>query len=268
MSRRRAQKKKNSDFFGSVMIVAALVVFAIGGYFLYDNNKNLIARDKSSNCRLDGIVTNETVLLVDTTDSVNPTQYQAIKNKLNDLLDNAKVDERISVYTITEDALKNVPLLVACNPGDGGDKSEWTSNKRRLKENWDQKFKEKLENAVTEILDAELASQSPIMEAIKAVGVFSFATSKANQKQLIVVSDLLHHTPDLSHYRTPKLEFNKAENPAYLASALANLNGAQVEILYLTRAKDYSRQGRSHILFWERYFEQSNAVITKITNVN
>ncbi|MDP5129318.1 MAG: hypothetical protein NWQ54_00445 [Paraglaciecola sp.] len=268
MSRRRAQKKKKNDVLGSVMIAVAFAVFAVGGYFLYENNKNLVARDKSTNCRVDGVVTSETVLLVDTTDSVNPTQYQAIKNKLNDLLDNSNIDERISVYTITEDPLKNVPLLVACNPGDGADKSEWTANKRRLKENWEQKFKEKLESTVSDILDADLATQSPIMEAIKAVGVYSFAASKADKKQLIVVSDLLHHTAALSHYKTPKLDFSKVEGSAYLTSNLANLNHAEVEILYLTRAKDHPRQGRSHILFWEKYFEKSKSVISRISNVN
>ena len=250
------------------MIAAALAVFAVSWYFLNENNKNFVVRDKSSNCRVDGVVTNETVLLIDTTDSVNPTQYQAIKNKLNDLLESASIDERISVYTITEDPFKNVPLLVVCNPGDGADKSEWTSNKRRLKENWEQKFKKELESAVTDILDGEHAAQSPIMEAIKAVGVYSFAASKAERKKLIIVSDLLHHTSELSHYRTPKLEFSKVEGSAYLSSNLANLNNAEVEILYLTRAKDHARQGRSHILFWEKYFEKSNSVISKISNVN
>ena len=75
MSRRRTQKKKKNDLLGIVMITFAFAVFAAGGYFLYQSNKSLVARDKISNCRLDGAVVKETVLLIDTTDSLNPTPY-------------------------------------------------------------------------------------------------------------------------------------------------------------------------------------------------
>lgn len=268
MSRRKANKKKKDDFHGYLLIAFSIVVLTIGGYYLFSENQKLVARDKEDNCREDGFVAKESVLLVDTTDSVNPTQYQAIKNKLEDMLENAVVDERISVYTITEDPLKNAPILMTCNPGDGADKSQWTSNKRRLKDNWEKKFKNRLENTVSEILEADLTKQSPILDSIKAVGVYSFAASKSESKQLVIVSDLLHHTEGLSHYRTPKVSFNKAENSPYLASVLSNLNGAEIEILYLTRPKDHERQGRTHVLFWEKYFEKSNGVITKISNVN
>lgn len=268
MSRRRTNKKKKDDLIGVLLISIALVALVVGGYYFFSENKKLVSRSKEDNCRADGFVAKESVLLVDTTDSVNPTQYQAIKNKLENMLENAVVDERISVYTITEDPDKNSPILVTCNPGDGADKSDWTSNKRRLKENWEKKFKTKLEEAVGEILDADLTKQSPILDAIKSVGVYSFAASKAESKQLVIVSDLLHHTAGLSHYRTPKIAFSKAEDSPYLASVLSNLNGAEIEILYLTRPKDHARQGRTHLLFWEKYFEKSNGVITKIVNVN
>lgn len=268
MSRRRANKKKKDDFIGVVLIAIALVVVFVGGYYFFSENKKLVSRNKEDNCRVDGFVAKESVLLVDTTDSVNPTQYQAIKNKLEDMLENAIVDERISVYTITEDPEKNSPILVTCNPGDGADKSEWTSNKRRLKDNWEKKFKTKLEDAVGGILDSDLTKQSPILDAIKSVGVYSFAASKAESKQLVIVSDLLHHTAGLSHYRTPKIAFSKVKDSPYLASVLSNLNGAEIEILYLTRPKDHSRQGRTHLLFWEKYFEKSNGSITNVINVN
>lgn len=250
------------------MIAFTVIVLISGGYYLHHERQQTVLRDKNDNCRVDRFVSKESVLLVDTTDSVNPTQYQAIKNKLENMLETAIVDERISVYTITEDPEKNAPILVTCNPGDGADKSEWTSNKRRLKDNWEKKFKTKLEEAVGEILEADLTKQSPILDAIKSVGVYSFAASKAESKQLVIVSDLLHHTAGMSHYRTPKIAFSKVEDSPYLASVLSNLNGAEIEVLYLTRPKDHARQGRTHLLFWEKYFEKSNGVITKIINVN
>lgn len=268
MSRRKTNKKKKDDLLGYILIIFSAIFFAVGGYYFFSESQKLVHRNKEDNCRIDGVVVKESVLLVDTTDSVNPTQYQAIKNKLEEMLENALVDERISVYTITENPEKIAPILVTCNPGDGADRSEWTSNKRRLKENWEKSFKTKLENVVGEILEADLTKQSPIFEAVKSVGVYSFAASKAESKQLVIVSDLLHHTNGLSHYRTPKIAFSKAEDSPYLASVLSNLNGAEIEILYLTRPKDHSRQGRSHILFWEKYFEKSNGVITRIINVN
>ncbi|MCU8071005.1 hypothetical protein [Shewanella sp. SM32] len=268
MSRSRANKKKRDDLYGILLITFAIMVFVAGFFFFIDVSKNQVLRDEKDNCRIDGFIAKESVLLVDTTDSVNPTQYQAIKNKLELILDNSIVDERVTVYTITEDPTKISPLIVTCNPGDGADRSEWTSNKRRLKLNWDKKFKEKLESAVTGILEAELTKQSPILDAIKAVGVYSFSSSKAEFKQLVIVSDLLHHTAELSHYRQPKLTYSSVENSPYMGSVLANLNGAEIEILYLTRQKDYIRQGRTHLLFWEKYFEKSNAVVIKISNVN
>lgn len=268
MSRRQNKKKKKAEFIGYLMIAFTVIVLISGGYYLHHERQQTVLRDKNDNCRVDGLVSKESVLLVDTTDAVNPTQYQAIKNKLESMLENAVVDERISVYTITEDPEKNSPILVTCNPGDGADKSEWTSNKRRLKDNWEKKFKTRLEEAVGEILEADLTKQSPILDAIKSVGVYSFAASKAESKQLVIVSDLLHHTAGLSHYRTPKIAFSKAEDSPYLASVLSNLNGAEIEVLYLTRPKDHARQGRTHLLFWEKYFEKSNGVITKIVNVN
>jgi hypothetical protein len=268
MSRRKTNKNNKKDTYGVLLIAFTLSILAAGFYYYVDENNNKILRDKEDNCRLDGYVAKESVLLVDTTDSVNSTQYQAIKNKLEELLDNAILDERVSVYTITDDTMKIAPLLTTCNPGDGADKNEWTSNKSRLKQNWELKFKEKLETTVIDILDSELAKQSPILDTIKSVGVFSFASSKAKAKQLIIISDLLHHTVDLSHYRTPKLAFSSVENSPYIAAMLTNLGGAEIEVLYITRQKDYTLQGRTHLLFWEKYFEKSNGVLTKIININ
>lgn len=268
MSRRKASKKKKDDFYGVLLITFSFIILTAGGYYLFSESQKLVSRNKEDNCRKDGFVAKESVLLVDTTDAVNPTQYQTIKNKLGDMLENAVVDERISVYTITEDPLKNTPILVTCNPGDGADKSQWTSNKRRLKENWEHKFKTKLETAVNGVLEADLTKQSPILNAIKSVGVYSFAASKAESKKMVIVSDLLHHTEELSHYRTPKIAFSKVQDSPFMVSVLSNLNGAEIEILYLTRPKDHARQGRTHVLFWEKYLEQSNGLITKIVNVN
>ncbi len=267
MSRARRINKKKQDAQGLLFLIVAAIVFLGAGFIYFQAKSNEVTLDKVTLCRDDGVITTEHVVIIDATDNFNNTQALMAKKELNYLLDSSSQNSRFSLYVINKNIADKTPLLEICNPGDGSDKNEYTSNKRRLLKKWEKGFHNKITNEIDLLIDANVADSSPIMETIKYASVHSFYGSKAQHKKLILISDLLQHSASYSHYKSNGNYERFATD--YLARTLTpSLNDVDVEILYLYRAKDASRQNRKHIAFWERYFAAGGGLVTRVKKVN
>jgi hypothetical protein len=267
MSRARRKNKKKQDVQGKLFFIVGILILGILGFTFYQEKSNEVIRDKVSLCREDGVITTENVILIDATDSFNSTQALMVKKEFKFILDNSEIDSRFSLYVINTNISDEKPLLEICNPGDGGDKSELTSNKRRLLKTWQENFYEKMITQVDFLIDVNVADSSPIMETIKYASVNSFYNSVAKNKKLILVSDLLQHTKNYSNYKE-SISYDTFSSRSIANSLTPSLNDVEIEILYLYRAKDANKQNRKHIAFWEQYFSEVGAVVTRVKKVN
>jgi len=267
---RRVKKKRNSDRWGTVMLVsAAFLAIAI---FLYMNNEKQesVSREKSSMCRIDGELSRETVIIIDATDNFSNTQALLVNKEVQSILDNSLVDERFSVYLLGEKInnsdSKNL-IISVCNPGDGSDKSALTNNLRRLKKKWEDGFYLKITSTIDDLVGDYSANKSPIMEMIKYASVNSLYGTKAKQSRMILISDMLHFTKNYSQYSEPPIFENFKKLP-YSLEVGPQLSQVEVNILYLVRPKDISRQNRGHIEFWNQFVSSHGGKLTKVKRIN
>ena len=267
MGRSKRRNKKKQDAQGIFYLVLGIIILSGLGasYFHFKNNQ--INRDKITLCREDGIITTDHVIVIDATDSFNETQALLAKKELVSIIDRSPVDSRFSLYVINTDIADKKPIIEICNPGDGSDKSELTSNKRRLLEQWKEKFHDKIIDDIDSLIDIHIANNSPIMETIKYASINTLYNSNSKNKKLIILSDLLQHSSSYSQYQKTE-SFEQFSGQAVSSLLRPSLDDVAVEVLYLYRIKDKSRQNRKHITFWEKFFAKSGGSITRVKKLS
>ena len=135
---------------------------------------------------------------------------------------------------------------------------------------------------------------SPIIEALRNFSQLSdYRSVPDGSKSLYVVSDMLQHTDEYSHYcrqsehgcqrrvdlfvpnRPTKCtikpdEFDKLQNTSYYQEHEADFCGWDVTVLYIRRHGNCNPQGDNHKRFWMDYFKASSScpLSVKITEVN
>ncbi|WP_010178724.1 hypothetical protein [Glaciecola sp. HTCC2999] len=263
MSRTKNRKKK-ADLQGIVLLGVVVLSILCGGFYYFKIQSEIVSRNKVDLCRDDGFVARETAIIIDATDDFNESQALIVKKEFEKVIGKSLIDERFSVYVINENISDKKPLVVACNAGDGSDKNEYTSNLRRLKLAWEQQFFNKIVGQIDELVGEHEADESPIMEFIKFVSVETFYSSNANDKRLIIVSDMLHHTSSFSHY-TPTTNFF---NSSYSLEVRPYLEDIEVNVLYVYRPQYAALQNRKHIEFWEKYFSDGNGSLVRVKTIN
>lgn len=263
MSRAKNRKKK-ADRQGFILLGAVIIVIAAGVFYNFKIQSEIVLRNKDNLCRNDGFVSRETAIIIDATDDFNESQALIIKKEFEKVIGKSLIDERFSVFVINENISDNKPLVVACNAGDGSDKNEYTSNLRRIKQAWKQQFYNRIVDKIDELVGEYQADESPIMEFIKFVSIETFYSSIADEKRLIVVSDMLHHTSSFSHYIPTKNFFNSS----YSMEVRPYLDDIDVNVLYIYRPQYAALQNRKHIEFWEKYFSDGNGSLVRVKTIN
>src|SRR5208283_4909676 len=142
----RHRRKAGRDRLGVALIaVAILLACGLFGISKYIQSKRPVL-DNASMCPVDGPA-GLIVLLVDTTDPLTTMQEADLKNQLRRLKEATPKYYAIEVYTVSEtkDGLLKPLGARVCNPGDGRDASELTSNPRLIKDKWEKRFSQPLE---------------------------------------------------------------------------------------------------------------------------
>jgi len=145
-----------------------------------------------------------TAILLDRTDPLTPLQAQDARNFLLDAVRTAGKFSEVHVYTVgsIEERLLNRDLRI-CQPGSPDNVNKWTAPIRKAIQN-----SRKFEKAIQTFFDSQVGGgvedHSPIFESIKSVASSSFSNADDALKQLIIVSDGIQHSQDLSHYKHSK----------------------------------------------------------------
>jgi hypothetical protein len=255
---RRSREARNWQ--GALMIgFVVLSLAGIAGSALYFVSQRRPI-DAATNCptdRLDHV----TAVLIDLTDPISKTQQVALSNALTELRDKTPQYGRLDIYTITSAAgADRNPLFSLCNPGTGANiDSNLTGNRALADRIWKRDFGEKIDVALDQATRVTPMEASPLLEAVQFVAARTFGVPivrDAGAKRLIVVSDLLHHSADLSLYRqTPQhSEFRRGQ---YYTRIKPQLQGASVELLVLFRETRRNAQQRPLQNFWEEHIREA-----------
>jgi hypothetical protein len=260
---RKKKKEKAADFRNAILVglAGAILIGGIlgGAWWIY------VTREKVDQalCPLAGPRAIQ-VLLIDQTDPITRQNAEQVKQYVERLVDKAIIGERFDLYTIKADT-KNVlePDLQVCFPGRGDGANELYQNPRRMRQRFEEKFLIPLRGKLDELLAETSRPSSPILESLKAAAISSFGRFERRDVplRLSIVSDMIQHTPEYSHFRNTT-NFNELANLPAWPALRSNLKGAEVTILYIPRldAKRANRpiQDRGHQLFWERVILDSD----------
>jgi hypothetical protein len=219
--------------------------------------------DKTTLCPATG-PTGHIVLLVDKTDPLNFTQRQAFAVTLRELIEKKTPQGYLlSVFVLGEDFKATAaPLLELCNPGTGSDRSQWTANLKRVRDQYEQKFvKPMLEQS--DVLTATVPSKaSPIFEMVQLAAINGFKKHDVKgEHRLIIMSDMLHNTPQFTMYKGA-VDFQAFANSDYGRKTRADLPDTSVELIYLMNSPQ--QQTKRNLNFWEEYFKKAGARIVAV----
>lgn len=265
---RKLRKNRGKKALGVLYTVLAMLILLA----LYGTRAVLqsaqVAIDPETLCPVDG--SPEYVAIVfDKTDAYNPIQQQFLKRYFNRFKKELQTGTRISLFVIearNKDRIE--PDFVVCNPESGQDASFWAANPKALQKRWKERFGEPLDAAIEEFMRPATGQTSPIFEMLQKVALTGFPPGSENaRKLLIIVSDMLHHTPEWSHYRG-EMDFNMLLKTPYYERIRTDLNDTEVRILYARREGADHLQTRRHAYFWADYVHSINGRITLIEKID
>jgi hypothetical protein len=244
--------------------IAAICVFlsalAGAGYYLYTRDPDI---DRRTLCPKNG-PRGHTVLLVDKTDPLNFSQKQAFLRLLEELVDRRIArGELISVFVLGEDLRDGAkPLVEVCNPGSAEGKSALTANLAKLDAQFRERFREPLLKQADALISTTPARNSPILEMLQLVSINGFRKHTVpNNRRLIIVSDMLHKTPQYSMYQGI-IEFESLAGTEYGRKMNAELPRVDVEIHHVLHYPKL--QTRRQLDFWSAYFARMGARIVAV----
>lgn len=259
-SRTEAKRQRNHIITGVALLFVVVLIVAGIGIWLVKRDAPL---DKVTMCPAAGPL-GHVVLLVDKTDPLNYIQKEAFSALLQRLAsEGVEPGHLVSVFALGEDYKATAkPIFELCNPGRGEGKSEWTANLRMLQRQFQEQFRAPMLKLADELQATRPGNTSPVFEMLQLVSINSFAKHDVDGlKRLIIVSDMLHNTPEYSMYRMQE-DFKAFQSSDYSRRLNTDFAGARVELHYIMNTPHL--QTRRQLLFWEEYFKNGNGLLAAV----
>jgi hypothetical protein len=268
MSRRPRRRRDEDDddeekggAFYIIIGVAILLVFGGVGIWLKMTER---PADHATGCPTD-TYDSVTVVLIDLTDPINPVQARALRNALIKIRDDTPKFGRLEVYPLESTAKKEIqPLFVGCSPGSGKEvDSRWYGNPELADKEWQKKFASKLGEVIEGVRNIKPADASPLLEGIQSVAVTAFGVplaAKAKERRIIIISDMIHHTSELSMFQGAP-EFEKFKGTPYYLRTKSTLRGAQIDVGLIVRETRKNVQQPKLYQFWVKWVDDSDGYL-------
>lgn len=265
--RKRAAQKKN--FIGLMLIIGVLAVFAFLAYFRYGLQKKQLVYDKQSLCPVATHSPKYVALVFDKSDTYNKVQQQFLRRFFAEFKSGLTPGTRISLYAIDDQKNKEIkPDFVVCAPRTGKGANAFYENPKRIQQKWREQFEQPLDQMIAGFMQAGKADFSPIMEIFQHVSLSAFPLgNKQVEKQIIIISDMLQHTPEWSHYRG-QMDFAALQKTNYYQRINTHLQNAEVNILYVRRDGMEKLQNKRHAYFWADYIKSIGGRVTLIEKID
>lgn len=230
-------------------------VFYLNARFETDREQT----DKQTFCRA-GSIPEVVAIIVDHTDKFTPVQREALRKYLRDVALGVQKNGMVQLYEVGSTSTSVLqPKFFLCNPGNESDlENEIARRASTVRWNYEETFVKKLNMVLENLLAAKPAEQSPIMESVQSVEVTAFAGQDraTAKKTLIIVSDLLQYTPNLSLYHGAP-DFVAFKKTPLWQNIHMDMRGITVKVLYVRRSSD---QSKDLLSFWQKYFEAQGAL--------
>lgn len=262
-ARRRSSREEGNVAGWIYGIIGTIIIVSIVGAAAY---LNLGKRETSraTGCptdHYDGI----TVVLIDLTDRIRPTQGAALHNALQKIRNDVPRFGRLEIYPLKSTATKTIePLFAGCSPGSGRDvDNRWYGNPELADRLWKKQFAEKIDAVVADLQNIPEEANSPVLEGIQSVAVTALGAplaEKATDRRLVIISDMIHNTPELKMYGGVP-SFDRFKTTQYFARIKPQLRQAKVDIFLLVRETHRNVQQPPLYNFWLNYVASADGYL-------
>jgi hypothetical protein len=231
---------------------------------------NCVYRDRRL---LRRVSTDQTVILVDQSEGLTETHRRFALGFIKDYVaDDARFSERSRIALFTFSKLNfespNSPSFRPgsdlCRPPSKG--NELYENNRKITKDFYVRFLIPVTTALEESLTTEVGERSPILETLQLISR-SQEIGDGGRKTLILVSDMLQNTAGFSHYRDRR-SYADFVRSGFASDVKANFRDWSIVVIYLRRYRDRQLQQGAHVDFWQRYFHEAGAKITRWAGVD
>ncbi|NOQ64296.1 MAG: hypothetical protein GQ582_07275 [Methyloprofundus sp.] len=266
---KRKQAAKRKNLWGILLIIGVLAVFAFLAFFRFELQQTKLAYDPDTLCPI-GVQSPKYVALVfDKSDAYNKVQQQFLQRFFSQFKANLVAGTRISIYVIDNQKDKPIaPDFVVCAPRTGVDANALYENPKRIQQRWLEQFAQPLDQAIKGFMRAGQANFSPIMEIFQPIALTAFPVINSQaDKQIILISDMLQHTPEWSHYRGG-MDFSQLEKSSYYQRISTDLQNAEVNILYVRREGKEKIQTKRHAFFWADFIQSIGGRVTLVEKID
>lgn len=245
----------------AVSAIAIIAVMAGSGIYLHFNKRGT---DRATGCPTDHY-DSITVTLIDLTDPINPTQAEALQNALLKIRNEVPKFGRLEIYPLKSTATRTIePLFAGCSPGSGREvDSRFYGNPELADRQWHQRFADKVDAVIAEIQKQPPQDNSPIFEGIQSVAVTAFGgpmAEKAKDRRLILFSDMIHHTPELSMYHGAPV-FDRFKAAQYYLRIKPFMRGANLDVYLIVRETRRNVQQPPLYKFWVDFAAASDGFL-------
>lgn len=219
----------------------------------------------------------EVVVILDVTDPWSELQREVLLTEFDRMRQTLSRFAKVHLFVVTEDEeeLPNA-VLSLCNPGGVEDfdavplvgrLGAWLFANPELLDRWQADFHTALDQVIDRVAESSPGARSPIAETIWSAGARVFEASNAEEKRIVLFSDMLQHSEAYSHYRSAVWEREDAANLARRAPA-GLLRGVSVELLLVERGLDGPGTGPGRLTeFWEEWLSVQGATLIRVRRI-
>ena len=230
--------------------ILLFIVLAVGASWSILNKKKY---DSVTLCEEDAMSAT-TVLLIDKTGGFSPNQKRVLLIAIESEIEKLQTGKRLTVYEVDDGLYEGLskPVFDKCRPKDGSDVNQLVENKQMIEKSFNKDFLAKIQLITSNLDETNDAKSSPIIESLSDISTLYKIDSHINVERLILISDLLQHSPKISFYN------NNIENIGIedVSSFIPDLFGIDVQIYWLQRENNEQKiQSNGLINWWERTFE-------------
>ncbi len=199
---RKRLSKKDKDSLGRKIFFSILVFFIALVVLIIYKQSTLKGYDKNTLCITGEAVEKHKIMIIDTTDSLSEYQINFLKSETTNKINNAKTNDRFTVYTIDSSiGGASKKLFDMCVPNTGADMNPIYENPKLAKRKFEKNFYNPILKLIANLKVSNIQNRSPITSAIGDIFQLKVFDPNANLKAVYLYSDLLENTKASSIYR-------------------------------------------------------------------
>jgi len=244
--------KKQPNWFLYIGILLFIILAGAAGWSIFNKTKY----DTSTLCE-QNTISEVTVLLIDKTGGFSPNQKRLLMRAIKAEIDKLKTGKRLVVYEVDDQEYYGLskPIFDKCLPKDGSEVNQLVENKRMIEKSFNEEFLDKLQFITDNFDEKNIATSSPIIESLSDISVLYNIEPQIKLERVILISDLLQHSPNISFYKSNVENITIEE----VSSSIPDLFGIDIQIYWLQRTNNEQRIQNDGLLnWWELAFEAAS----------